>query len=152
MRETDLPYLVDNLRSADLKEMIATFGDYRHLSNLRASVLRSPYVKVGVNDQDKPVVIWGVAPFKDTGIVWASATNEINRYRVPFLRGCRPMIREMFENVPDADHLINFTHGTNTLHHRWLRWCGAEVLPEVPYGALGEKFRPFVIRRGAYFV
>jgi hypothetical protein len=152
VRETDIPFLVNNLRSADIKELIATFGDNDHLGNLRFSVLKSSYSRVGVNDRDEPVVIWGMSPFKKTGIIWASATPEIERYRVPFLKGCRPVIREMFEFQPHTEHLINFTHGNNTLHHRWLKWCHAEVLPEVPFGAKGEPFRPFVIRRGSYIV
>lgn len=150
VRRSDIPHLVKNLRSADLKELMAGFGNAKHLSNLRTCVKRSAHTMVGTNARNEPVVIWGMTPYKRCGIIWAFATVEIEDHKTSFLKASRPVIREMFEKGAHIERLLNFTHGDNALHHRWLQWCHAEVLPPVPYGAKGEPFRPFVIPRDAY--
>lgn len=146
-REDDLPYLAANLRSADIREFMAMYGHPRVLEGLRGSFQASQECKVGIAEGNAQV-IWGYRKLNHRcGLVWACATNKIKHYRVPFLRGCRPVIENWFEQDPELEYLMNFTHGRNTLHHRWLEWCGADMLPPVPFGNSGDTFRPFVIRR-----
>lgn len=143
----DLQYLADNLRGADRIELLASSGTTDALQALERSVQASTYVEVGTGPDGLPVVIWGAAAHKGVGIIWAVATPAIKTHRMEFLRNCQQVIAKIFD-IFAVNSLINFTHGENTLHHRWLKWCGAELLPEVPYGPQGEAFRPFVIRRG----
>ncbi len=153
VREDDLPYLSRNLRSADVHELYATYGHLRFLDVLERAVGVSEEALVGVPLGGNPVVLFGVRQATDQmGVVWACGTSEISRYRVPFLRNSRPVIQRWFEERPGLQYLMNFTHGSNTLHHRWLQWCGAELLPKVPWGALGDDFHPFTIRRDALCV
>lgn len=148
MREGDLPYLAEHLRGADVRELIAVYGHARVLEGLQSSVRSSEEALVGVGTLGDPVIVWGIARTSPTcALIWAVATPAITDYRTAFLRECRSVIRGWFNKFPEVQYLINFAHGDNKLHHRWLGWCGAEVLPEVPHGRLGEPFRPFVIRR-----
>ncbi|TWH35593.1 MULTISPECIES: hypothetical protein [unclassified Aminobacter] len=148
-REDDLPTIALNLRAADQKELLAFYGRPYGLGGLRDSLQHSEEAHVA-DTPDGPFVIWGIRRITPhTALIWALATVHIEKYRVPFIRECRKHLAGWFQTYPDLQHLINFTHGNNTLHHRWLKWCGAELLPPVPYGATGELFRPFVIRRDA---
>lgn len=150
VREGDLPYLSQNLRAADVREIYATHGNLRLLEALEASTSSSTEVLIGAGDTGKPVVIWGIHEFsRESAFVWACATPDIVKYRIPFLKNCRVVIHGWFDRFPGVHNLINFSHAENTLHHRWLEWCGAQLLPEVPWGPLGEPFRPFNIRRTA---
>lgn len=153
VREEDLPYLSQNLRSADVKELYATYGHFRIRKTLKRAVEISEEALVGVPLGGDPVVLMGIRRITDqTGVVWACGTPEIAKYRIPFIRNSRPVLQKWFEERPGLRYLMNFTHGSNTLHHRWLKWCGAEMLPAVPWGALGDSFHPFSIRRDALCV
>jgi len=148
VREDDLPYLAANLRSADIKELYATYGHLRIPEVVRKCFELSDRSRVGVNDSDKPVVAFGVKRFSPAcAVVWAFGTPEIRRYSIPFIRYSRPVLQDWFEELPDIQYFLNFSHSENTLHHRWLAWVGAELLPDAPWGETGELFRPFIIRR-----
>lgn len=153
VREGDLPYLSRNLRAADVRELYATYGHVRFLETLERSVSISGEALIGAGCDGKPVVLMGIRQFApESAVVWACGTPEITTYRTPFLRNSRAVLRSWFEQHPGVGYFMNFTHESNTLHHRWLSWCGAELLPGIPWGALGEPFRPFTIRRSALCV
>lgn len=85
-------------------------------------------------------------------LIWACATVDLVDNRMAFLRASRPIIKRWFEERPSVDTFTNFTHAKNFDHHRWLRWCGAELLPARRLGPRGEPFLPFIIRRQKYHV
>ena len=147
----DLGELTFNMRAADVKELYAASGSLDMLHLLGLSVGASAAVRVGVGD-GKPGVIYGIRPNigMESAAVWLVATIGIRRYSVPFLKHSRTTIQEWFEMYPKVQTMFNFTHAENSVHHRWLEWCGATLLPPVPYGPLGELFIPFKIERADY--
>lgn len=153
VRESDLPYLASNLRTADIREF---YGSYGHLDvsvGIRASCLNSDQAIIGADTEDKPIVAFGVRQVSPKcALIWAFGTPAVQRYRIAFIRTSRRVIQGWFEDLPEVDYFFNFTHSENTLHHKWLEWCGAQLLPAVPWGTTGENFRPFVIRRTSKFV
>lgn len=149
VRDGDLPYLAANLRAADARELVATYGNAAFLRALTQSAYHSHEVAVCEGD-GVPMVLWGLHHLNPTSaLIWCCATPLVNKFRVPFVRESRAIIGRWFKET-DTQILFNFSHASNALHHRWLRSCGATVLPAVPCGPLGEPFSPFVIRRNAY--
>jgi hypothetical protein len=150
VRESDLPFLADHLRAADVIELAASSGSVDTLKSIRVGVDASVVCKVGCAG-DEPVVIWGMSKqFGSAALIWAVATPSINTHRMEFIRGSRPHVAELFDTAPEVNSLINFTHANNHVHHRWLSWCGARLLPPVPFGPLGASFHPFTIQREYY--
>ena len=150
-RPDDLPYLAANLRDADQIEILATTGRPDYLEELKVSAEGSDEVLVGLpGPQKAPFVIFGYHVWRKTAFIWAVATPAIQQNRVRFLRAGKPVLKRWFEENPSVDYFMNFTHARNTLHHRWLEWCGADMLPAVPMGPLGELFHPFTIKREKY--
>lgn len=154
VRESDLRYLTENLRSADVRELIATNGSPDIHGVLTRSYKNSDECLVGCpGPGENPVVMWGIAQWTArSALIWACATNKLVENRMAFLRNCRPVIKRWFEERPSLEYLMNFTHAQNTDHHKWLLWCGAELLPALPSGPRGELFHPFTIRRQKYHV
>lgn len=150
VREGDLAYLSWNLRRADLKELYAMHGHFDPSGPLEISSRYSTETLVGVGD-GKPVVVFGIRIMdQSSALIWAVGTPEVSKYHRPFLKNSKPLLRRWFQQYPQVDYMFNFTHSTNHVHHQWLRWCGAALLPETPWGKLGEPFKPFTIKREAY--
>jgi hypothetical protein len=85
-------------------------------------------------------------------MIWACGTPEILKHKRAFVSNSRRTIERWFRERPGVDFFMNFSHASNSAHHRWLEWCGAEMLPALPMGPLGELFMPFTIRRTKYNV
>lgn len=152
VRESDLPFLAERLRAADIIELSNATGSVDTQMSLRKSWVGSSYCRVGCWGGD-PFLIWGMSPrFGSAALVWAVATPEVTRHNRRFLRQSREAIADLFVAAPEVQYLINFTHADNHVHHRWLSWCGAKLLPAVPFGPLGGRFRPFSIQREFYHV
>jgi hypothetical protein len=154
VREGDLPYLAENLRAADVRELYATYGHTRFLSGLERTTQMSEEVLVGApTDTGKPAIVWGIRKWTPrSAFIWAVGTPAILKYQKPLAKTTKATMKRWFEERPDVSFFMNFTHAKNTAHHRWLEWCGAELLPALPMGPLGEDFLPFTIRRTKYNV
>lgn len=141
----DMLYLAENLRAADVAE-VGALG-YSPVVALLTGYKTSSICNVMTPvDSDKPVGVYGVcpSPHPEVGIIWMLATPELEKHQIKFLRRCRQAIAELFG---DFKILHNFTDARNTVHHRWLNWCGAVALRKVPLGTQGEDFFEFVIRK-----
>lgn len=150
VRESDLQSLASRLRAADVIELAHASGSTDTLASLMQGLRNSPVSRVGCWD-DKPFLVWGMTPpFGSAALVWAVATPEVSRHNREFLRRSREAIAGLFEAAPEVNSLINFTHASNHVHHRWLSWCGARLFPRVPFGPRGESFHPFTIQREYY--
>jgi hypothetical protein len=150
-RETDLPFIAANLRGADAKELVATYGHPRLLEGLKASFEASDEVCIAVTAEDRPLAIWGrLAHTRASMVIWCVATHEITKYRKAFVSESLGILRRWFLENPEVSFMFNFAHADNALHHKWLRFMGAQFFPPVPSGPLGEPFSPFVIRRENY--
>lgn len=152
VREGDLPYLARNLRAADVRELLATYGHTRFLGGLQRSVNASD--EAGVIDcghGGNPGLLIGIRQkTPNSAIIWACGTAEVRQHRKAFLTFGPSILKRWFEERPATEYFMNFTHASNTEHHKWLQWCGAELLPPLPMGPLGDLFRPFTIRRSKY--
>ncbi len=147
-RESDLPHLAFNLRGADAREVIASWGNLNFLGALTASYRNSEEVLVAADAEDKPFVIWGrCEEGRKSHLIWCLATPAVSQWRVPFVRVSRQVLRKWFQENPELQVLFNYSHSANTLHHKWLRSVGATIFAPVQMGPLGENFSPFLIKR-----
>lgn len=148
VREGDIEHLSQNIRPEDLQEILAATGNKDPYPGLRYSVENSEEALAGALTGGPAEVLWGISPFSDrAALIWAIASAEVDNHKIAFLRNSRSVIARWFEERPNVEYLVNFTHGENTVHHKWLEWLGATLYPPTPVGPLLEGFRPFMIPR-----
>ena len=80
----------------------------------------------------------------DEHVVWALASEEIERAPFVFLRHCRRVVERLNEVFPV---MVNFVGVWNEQSLRWLHWCGFQVLDARRIGIHGEWFYPVIKRR-----
>jgi hypothetical protein len=145
--EKDIEPLSVGLRDADKQEVAAL--ERTPQQAIRDGIETSEYCHVIVDDEDNPVGIFGVGAHPldpEFGIIWMLCTPYIQREPMRFLRNTHRYIETLFE-VGNYKILTNCTDARNTLHHKWILWCGGEFTDRVPLGANGEEFLQFVIKR-----
>jgi hypothetical protein len=154
VEEGDLLYLSQNLRGADMTELVSTYGPrVNPVEALEMSVSNSDQVVVTVGASGNPMFIHGIATWTNRSrLIWACGTPEIasREYATRFIRKSRAQIAQWFAENPEVQYLTNRAHASNRLHLKWLQWCQAEILPALPYGPLGQDFNQFIIRRDSY--
>lgn len=97
--------------------------------------------------KENPIGMFGVAPECVLGhkaVIWFLGTNELLDIQKPFLRYSKTFI-DMF--LQRYKFLYNFVDTRNTVSLKWLRFCGANFMPPVPYGKDGEYFQFFWFSR-----
>ncbi|MCI9865713.1 hypothetical protein RHIZ_07125 [Rhizobium skierniewicense] len=150
MRDGDIQYIVDNLRLADARELKAVYGTDDYANRLRVSAAHSHQLFICEAD-GKPLAVYGMAhTSRHDAVIWCCATRAMSRFRLSFAKEARAVISRWFQENPDLNALVNFTHVGNTTNHRWLKSIGAEIAPSEPQGAEGEHFHFFMIRREAH--
>ncbi|MCF4099786.1 hypothetical protein [Maritalea mediterranea] len=152
VKSHDLPVFVDNLRAADIREIVAATGSVDIKKSLGLTIRHSDHVFVAYGEKS-PLLMFGSAKRSDTSmVIWAVGTPFITDYSREFISMSRELLKTWFQLNPEVQYMWNFTYAENTLHHRWLKWCGAELLPPISSGPRGERFIPFVIKRTDYDV
>ena len=139
---SDVPLIVADLRPADLAELKAASA-YPLGTTLRFGV-NYGYAEVACLSDGTPVALYGAAPTAnpDLGLVWMVATNRFSSLHRQFLRECRERIERVGQGYKA---LFNYTDARNTVHHRWLKWCGFSIIKEHPnFGVGGRPFYEFV--------
>lgn len=95
------------------------------------------------NDKGLNVALAGVAPRGDgSAMIWMIATPDLEKHQLEFLRYSRTFINEVGEPY---DLLFNWVDARNTVHIKWLQFCGFTIirLHEV-FGAEGKPFYEFL--------
>ena len=136
-----IPSLASRLREADKQEIKAT-SDLDAITGLSRSVECSP-VCYSIMEGDLPIAIYGSSPDSDkSALVWLLASDDLKRHSKQFLRESKNYI-SMLHAESDADLLWNLTDKRNTVHHKWLKWCGFSFIREVTWGAYDLPFYEF---------
>jgi len=129
------------LRQSDVGELLAASG-LSAVEAVRLSIEASSdgFCMIAVNDDNTPILIWGVAksPYPTVGTPWMVATNEI--YRPQYLRAfkklCGEWIAKMNERFP---LLINYVDHRNVTSILWLQALGfvfTKLVPNYGHGKL----------------
>lgn len=143
----DVEALSEGLREADRLEVTAVGRTPEDA--LTDGITLSRWCHTIVKSDDTPVGILGVSDHpvsEDVGVVWMLATDDIKEEPIRFLRQCSRYAEILFE-VGNYKQLTNWTDARNTLHHKWIKWCGGVFTDRRPIGENGEHFLEFVIER-----
>ncbi|WP_313196207.1 hypothetical protein [Shinella zoogloeoides] len=136
----DVAYLAPRLRHADVAEVLAAGG--ASIEESLMDGLASPDgCFTAIDENGNPVLMFGTAPhpaLSEVGCIWLLASDEIAKHRTDFLRNTRPFVERFHQKYP---LLMNYTDCRNTVHHRWLRWCGFSFINIVK--GLGPGDHPF---------
>ncbi len=142
----DLPYLVENLREADKKEIYASSGKTPQESLSEAFGIPNIGIWVGVY-KDSPEIIFGVSKHEiyDIGFPWMVCTDRLKDSPREFVSKCKKWVQGFSLQFP---LLVNFVHAENELHIRWLKWCGFDFVElHNNYGYTQEPFWEFQMTR-----
>jgi len=134
----DVSYIAPRLRKEDTEECHAATG----LPNEDALMVGIKTARVVVGMDDKPIAIFGVEPLTETtGAVWMAATPALTEppYITEFIRHSRAMCDKLHDEFP---LLCNAVDARNTLHIRWLEWCGFIFINR--HETYGHEKRPFL--------
>ena len=136
-----IPSLASRLRDADIQEIIAS-SDLQAIDGLARSVECSD-ICYSIMEGELPVAIYGsTMDTNNSALIWMLASDEIKRHSRQFLRESKNYIR-MLHKEANADLLWNLTDKRNTVHHKWLKWCGFSFIREVNWGSYNLPFYEF---------
>lgn len=130
------------LRSADLREIEAYSKDDPGMLIEDTIKIYGSYTYT-IEHKGVPIGIFGVVPSTDTaGVIWMVGSEDIVRFKIPFLRNCRFWVEAFSELYPI---LFNVVSKANTLHIDWLKWLGFKFMQEhKEYGLNKEPFIEFI--------
>ena len=133
----DIKYLAPRLRQADKEEILASVG-LTPYEALMIGYLENVIVFTIVNKNNEPVAIFGINDVgNNVGAIWLVATNKLKDIQYSFLRENKKVID--FLNTK-YKILWNFVDCRNSLHIKWLKWCGFKFINKKNYGVLNKPF------------
>ena len=138
---SDVELLVDDVRQADIDELIATSGESPELVMYKGLCV-STHAWVGIVD-DVPICMFGVAPrslLTGHGHPWMISTNKVDKNARKFARHSHDVIGMMRESY---QYLDNWVDARNTRAIRWLKVLGFTIEPTVEYGVESRPFHHF---------
>ena len=137
----DIKYLAPRLRYEDKQEILAGIG-LKPYEALLKGYLENVIVFTIVNTKNKPVGIFGVNDCGNgLGAIWLVATNDLSTVQISFLRQCREVVKVFNKKYKI---LWNFVDCRNSLHIKWLKWCGFKFINKQKYGVLNKPFYEFI--------
>ena len=137
----DINYLAPRLRFEDKREILSNSG-LTPYEALYFSYKNSDISFTVVNKKNKPVAIFGVNDAgNNVGAIWLLATDKLKEIQYSFLRENKKVID--FLNTK-YKILWNFVDCRNSLHIKWLKWCGFKFINKQKYGVLNEPFYEFI--------
>ena len=136
--------LVENMRTVDKQEMEGM--GFTTVQGAEVSIYETSPVYVARGKDGKLIACWGLQILmgqkKNTFIIWALGTDELNKYRKSFVKESSAIINRWVELYGE---LTNTVACFNKRAIAWLKWQGAEF--SEPRKFNGEDYVDFVIRR-----
>lgn len=142
--EEDVRYVLENLRSEDMKEVLHSHGE-NYVEKLLNDIMKTNDVNLGVRKKDGlPVCVGGCTDTeeKGVGVVWLLCTPEIVNHQ-------KTLIRHLIANFKKYEKkywlTFNFIYKENYLAKNWLKKFGYVFVKE---GAnIPEDFEMFFRKR-----
>lgn len=140
---SDVPYVAQRLRQADLDE-IKALGQPDPLLALEESYFGSKpkcYTAIG---KGVPVAMFGIVPFQDNerwGSIWLLGTDDVTDVvPITFLKWTKKFLPTLMEPY---DMVCNIVDKRNTVHIKWIKWLGFSFIRELQHGPEGRTFYEF---------
>lgn len=141
--EKDLVHLEENLRVEDVSEVYAQSGLEPRIA-LKMAFMLSRRCRTLCGSDGTPIGIYGVNDTGTEGLgsIWMMATPDLIKHQRQFLRECREGISEISQGYRCV---FNYTDARNTVHHKWLKWCGFTFINKHQnFGKDNQSFYEFV--------
>lgn len=135
--------LIPRLREADVQEIEAL--GFTPERGVLGSFDNSEHVFT-IEHGGLPIAIFGGADDKcsdctnDRGVPWLLASDGIRDHYVWFVRSSLEIVGMVQQHYGVLHNLVDVR---NTLHIRWLKWCGFEMGDLFKIGNKGEEFQYF---------
>lgn len=145
----DVDFVSKHMREEDKEECMAGGLMPNHALSLSYEGALVSYTLLTPNSYI-PAAILGVGLSNfgpHMGVIWMLGTDDIRKYKVTFLKNCKPMLNDLYE-ITNRECFYNYTYSKNTLHHAWLKWLGFKFLREVQLPPDGQTFLEFVRLKG----
>ena len=137
----DIDFLAPRLRYEDKREILASTGLLPYEALLKG-YLENVIVFTIVNKKNIPVGIFGVNDCGNgVGAIWLLASEDLTTAQISFLRQCRDVVKVLNTKYKI---LWNFVDCRNSLHIKWLKWCGFKFINKQNYGVLNKPFYEFI--------
>lgn len=143
LTRADIDHLAENLRERDVAELDAQSG-LTPRKALEMALVFAKECRVIYDGNDVPIGVYGVSDtnIKGLGSIWMMATPDLLKHQRQFLRECREGISDISQGY---SCVFNYTDARNTVHHKWLKWCGFTFINKrEEFGRNGETFYEFV--------
>lgn len=127
--ESEAHYIAERMRNTDKKEL-ELLGLPDPLKALLDGVKHSTecYTAFAPNEHRNPIAMFGLqlSPEEEAfNIVWLLGTDDVEKHSKKFLRYSRPWTQYFLEAYKKP--IGNVVSKENTLHQRWLEWCGFKI-------------------------
>ena len=118
----DVDYIAPLLRQEDLNEIKAS-GAYTALEVLEHGFeMSKPCLTLCTPAHGEPVGMLGVVPVTNFyGRVWMLCTDVLTQYPIHVLRHSREWVDKLNTIYPILGNKVDLS---NTVHVKWLKWCG----------------------------
>lgn len=150
VQESDISYIANNLREADLEELKASHGakvSPRALLMISVGITPDPVTLLSGSGSGEPIALLGTVPpsllGSNTAKPWMLGTEAVFRYPKKIVMGGRSYVREMLERY---GALENYVDVRNVVSVRWLQSIGFSLDEPAPYGPDKMLFHRFYAR------
>ena len=134
---SDVLYVAERLREADLQELYAMHGKDVDVPMLLLQSWKESIQRYTIIANDEPVGIFGLAEVAPKlGAPWLVGTDGLPKIAKSFITGCPHYVERMLDTYPN---LVNYVHKDNRLAIRWLKYLGFTFLP-----IMTNNFYPFI--------
>lgn len=126
----DVRHVANNLRPADLREMLAHGHKDVFATLLEGFVFSNP-CNAMVDRNGETFGLFGAVPNPQnewSAAVWMMATPTLEKEALGFARGSRKILEEWSEQYR---LLFNVVDSRNEVHLKWLKWLGFTFLNEI---------------------
>lgn len=144
----DVRHVAEHMRPLDVEEARA-FG-LSPLQALEIGLHQSDVCLALIAPDGTPCAITGISPnerYRNWGAIWLLGTSQIEDVPMTFLRHSKQVLKEMADSTP-YEAFFNYTYAPNTLHHKWIKWCGFTFLRKVELPPFNKSFYEFISLRG----
>ncbi len=120
--------IMGDVRQADLEEWFMGTGLMTHKLLLEGRTGAGDLTRALVNEHGKCLCMWGVFPDEDrsnVGRLWLIATNEAANRGKAIHKLWRRELKVLHAKYPKLEA---WSYHKNTLHHKWLRVIGFELM------------------------
>lgn len=137
----DCLVLGKKLRKEDLAEVKA-MANLDGVSSLILGLINS-HISISIFTKEDVICgMFGVqGQLGKDAFVWMLASDEIQKIAIPFLKQNRKVIDYLNKLHPVLHNVVD---ARNTLHLRWLKWCGFTFINKQNLGYENKPFYTFV--------